>query len=168
MKTFVAALAGASLIALAAPAAAEPNHHSGWGHSSDAAASSGGFRGPGGYGRSAYAAGGYGFHPRFVGFVGYPYYFADFGLGFALGLSVVDPWYYDGYYAPYGSYYAPYGPPPPPGGYYYPAPGAAYAPPASQAAPPPPSAGASQPPAAACGSWSWDQAKQTYNWVPCS
>ncbi|THD63623.1 hypothetical protein, partial [Phenylobacterium sp.] len=125
MKTIVAALGCASLLATALPAAAaDSSGHGGWGHSS-ASPSGGrptgsgrsGF--PGGFaGRSGFA-GGYrhGFGPRFVGF-GYPFYAADFGLGFALGLSVVDPWYWDSPYY-YGGYYAPY---PPPGGYYYPAP----------------------------------------------
>jgi hypothetical protein len=79
--------------------------------------------------------------------------FAGLGLGFALGLSAYDPWYYDW---PYYGYYAPYPPPP---AYY-----ADYPPPAAVAAPPP--VDEARPPAA-CGSWSWDAARQAYNWVPC-
>lgn len=89
----------------------------------------------------------------------FPFYGASFGLGLALGLnSFYDPWFhgfYDGPY-PYYGYYAPY---PPPAGYAPPAPGAEPAPPSGEAA--------AQPPAA-CGSWSWDTAKQVYNWVPCA
>ncbi|MGZ3404337.1 MAG: hypothetical protein ACXWKN_15800, partial [Phenylobacterium sp.] len=143
-------------------------HGSGGGASSPSGAVNGGrsglqggsFAGRGGFGASHF---GHGYHPRFIGFRGYPYYFADFGLGFALGLSVLDPWYYD--YGPYyaGYYYAPYGPPP--GGYYYPAPPTGYAPPPAQAAPP---TGDAAPPPAACGSWKWDTEKQTYNWIPCA
>jgi hypothetical protein len=99
-------------------------------------------------------AGHRGFRP---GFGGYPFYFADFGLGLALGLSFIDPWYYDGVYGGYYGNYA-YGPPPP---YYYPP--APY----GQAGPPPPPATSAQPPAA-CGSWAWDTAKQVYNWVACA
>jgi hypothetical protein len=166
LKTIVAALGCASLLAAALPAAAESSHGGGWGHGSSSSSggrASGGGRSaaPGGFaGRSGFAGGfrhGYGYGPRFVRF-GYPFYAANFGLGFALGLSVLDPWYWDSPYE-YGGYYPAY---PPPGGYYYPAP-----PPSGQAGPPPSAAGAAPPPAA-CGSWAWDSAKQTYNWVPCA
>jgi hypothetical protein len=170
LKTIVAALGCASLLATALPAAAQSSHHSGgWGHSSAGSpsgvgvgSSHSGFPGGSFGGRSGFAGGfHHGFGPRHVHF-GYPFYAADFGLGFALGLSVIDPWYWDSPYY-YGGYYAPY---PPPGGYYPPPPGAYPPPPPGQAAPPPP--GAAAPPAAACGSWSWDAAKQAYNWVPCA
>jgi hypothetical protein len=181
LKTIVVALASASLLAMAAPAMADSSHHGGgggrggswggggggWSHGSSAAApsSGGGFRGgfqghsfpgPRGFGASHFH-GRPGFH-HFGGFA--PYYFADFGLGLAFGMSAIDPWFYDGFYGPY--YDAPYAYGPPPGGYYYPP---------QQAAPQgaPPTAGAttqSQQPAA-CGSWSWDAAKQAYDWVPC-
>jgi hypothetical protein len=173
LKTLVAALGCASLLAAAVPAAAEDSHHSsgggGWSHGGSSAqagpgvsgGSRSGFQGGAFAGRGVGASHfGSGFRPRFIGFRGYPYYFADFGLGFALGLSVLDPWYYD--YGPYyaGYYYPPYGPPP--GGYYAPPPPNGYAPPPAQAAP-----SAAQPPAA-CGSWKWDADKQTYNWSPCA
>jgi hypothetical protein len=90
------------------------------------------------------------FHRHFVGF---PVFLGGFGLGFGLGLAAYDPWFYG---APYYGYYGYYDYPPPPA-YYGPPP------PSSQAAPPP---AAAEPPAA-CGSWSWDAAKQVYNWVPC-
>ena len=176
LKTLVAALGCASLLAAAVPAAAEDSHHSngggGWSHggsSAQAAPSGGGSGSRSGFQGGAFAVRGSGashvgsgFRPRFIGFRGYPYYFADFGLGFALGLSVLDPWYYD--YGPYyaGYYYPPYGPPP--GGYYAPPPPNGYAPPPAQAAP---AGNAGQPPAA-CGSWKWDADKQTYNWSPCA
>ena len=172
MKTFVAALAGASLLGLAVPAAAQ--HHGGGGgsrggpssgaaHSGWSHGGAGWSRGSGGWSRGSAArpgwggrfAGGHGYYPHHY-YRGYPYAFAGFGLGLAFGLAA-DPWYYGGpYYG--GGYYSYYdaGPPPP-----------AYddddAPPPAVAAPPPEGA---QPPAA-CGSWSWDAAHQKYDWIPC-
>jgi hypothetical protein len=188
LKTIVVALASASLLAMAAPAMADSSHHGGggggswggggggWGRGSSAAAPSsgggfrGGFQGGSVAGPRGFGASHFGGRPGFRHFGGFaPFYFADFGLGFALGMSAIDPWFYDGFYGPYydAPYAYSYGPPP--GGYYYPPPGAPYPP--QQAAPQgaPPTAGAttqSQQPAA-CGSWSWDAAKQAYNWVPC-
>jgi hypothetical protein len=175
LKTLVVALGCASLLATAVPAAAESSQHGGFSHGGSGAQSGGrggfargGAQGAGfagrGFGAGHFAGG---FRPGFRGFRGYPYYFADFGLGFALGLSVLDPWYWDGgpYYGGYYYGYPPYGPPP--GGYYAPPPpsgGYPAPPPAASGAPA--VAGPSQAPAA-CGSWKWDTDKQTYNWIPC-
>lgn len=163
MKTIVAALAGASLLATALPAAAESAHHGGFGRSSAAGA-------PGFGGRTGFGSGRFGFRGggRFCCFGG-PF----FGLGLAVGLAAYDPWWFDspyyGYYG-YGYYgpYPPYGayPPPPPGGYYPPPNGAGPPPGAPPMAGPQNAPGASAP--AACGSWSWDAGKQAYNWVPCN
>jgi hypothetical protein len=177
LKTIIAALAGASLLALAAPATAQSHH--GWSHGSSSGSSSsrggsGASSAPGGSGGQAVAGGvsrggfqrggfaggaGFGadrFHHHFHGF---PVFLGGFGFG--LGLAAFDPWFFDGpYYGywepyPYYAYGASYGPPPP-----------AYYPPTRGEAAPPPPAAAQQPPAA-CGSWAWDSAKQVYNWVPC-
>jgi hypothetical protein len=182
LKTIIAALAGASLLALAAPAAAQ-SHGGGWGHGSSNGGTGGGWThgssggAPSGSGRQG-APGASGASPRggfqhggFAGgrafdgdhfhhhFHGFPVFLGGFGFG--LGLAAFDPWFFDGpYYGswepyPYYAYGAPYGPPPP--AYYYPPTRAESAPPGPAAAPPP----------AACGSWAWDSAKQAYNWVPC-
>jgi len=185
LKTFVAALAGASLLGLAVPAAAQHHGggggsrggpsseaaHSGWSRSDSARGGgwshggAGWSRGSGGWSRGSTArpgwggrfAGGHGYYPRHY-YRGYPYAFAGFGLGLAFGLAA-DPWYYGGPYygGPYygGSYYSYDGPPPP--AYYE------DIPPPAVGAPPPEAA---QPPAA-CGSWSWDAANQKYDWIPC-
>lgn len=170
MKTIIAALAGASLLALAAPAAAQ-SHHGGWSHGSSSSTSSGGSGGwahgspsgsggqavPGGISRGGFA-GGRAFDGGHHHFRAFPVFLGGFGFG--LGLAAFDPWFFDGpfygYWEPYPAYgwnYPGYGPPPA----YYPPP------PRNDAAPPP----AAQQPPAACGSWAWDSAKQVYNWVPC-
>ncbi len=127
-KMILTAVAGAAL--LATPMAAQAQH--------------GGFRGGyhGGYG-------GYhgGFYRGYGGYYGYG--FGAAALGFALGASLYDPWYYGPAY--YG-YYGYYGPPAP----------VVYAEPAYSYAPPP----AATAPQSACGQWSWDQAHSKYNWVP--
>jgi hypothetical protein len=168
-----AALASASLAVSALPAAAQSHHgFSGGGGGRGSAGHSGfagrgGFAGGSGFRGGGFRGGGYGHH-HFRG--GFPVAFGGFGLGLALGLEA-DPWWFD---APYYGYYP------------YPAYGYVMAPPAYGyppdeydsygAAPPPPPAGAyAAPPAAAggpaapaaCGSWKWDTAKSTYNWVPC-
>ena len=123
-------------------------------------------RSPSGFGRGGAGFSGFSGRPGFSHFhhFGGPRFFPFYGAAFGFGLaSFYDPWFYgfyDGPY-PYYGYYAPY---PPPAGYYYP-PGAAAPPPGAPPIAAPPSA--SQPPPAACGSWSWDAAKQIYNWVPC-
>jgi hypothetical protein len=156
LKTTIAALAGASLLTLAMPAVAQHGGE-GWGHGGGSGMHGHGLGGGsphGGFGRGGFAG------HRFDGGRGFRHFhdrsfaFAGLGLGFALGLSFYDPWYYDW---PYYGYYAPYPPPP---GYYY----DDYPPAAAVAARPPVAAA---PPPAACGSWSWDAARQTYNWVPC-
>jgi hypothetical protein len=185
LKTIIAALAGASLLAAGVPAAAQ-SHHGGWSHGSGGTSATGGgwthgtsgapagmsgaatapAGASGGVSRSGFPAGGFAgsrtfdqnhFHHHFRGF---PVFLGGFGFG--LGLAAFDPWFFDGpfygYWAPYPYYaygYAPYGPPPP----YYTPPA-----PRGDAAPPP---AAAQPPAA-CGSWAWDSVKQVYNWVPCA
>jgi hypothetical protein len=146
LKSLIAALAGASLLAIAMPAAAQHGGggHGGGGFSGGGMHSSGGMHGggmhSGGFSRGGFAGhrgfdGGH-FHREFHrGFGGDPFAFSGLGLGFALGLNAYDPWYYDGPYYGYSAYPA----------------RPAYA------APPP----------VACGSWSWDAARQVYNWVPC-
>ena len=99
------------------------------------------------------------------GYGGYPYFLGAGALGFALGASLANPWYY-GYPAYYGypGYYD-YD-----DGYYegYAAPGGAYPPPPAQYPPSQYQAPQSQAaPNAACGSWSWDPAHAKYNWIPC-
>jgi hypothetical protein len=163
LKSIIAALAGASLLAIAMPAAAQHAGGGGHGGSSGGGMHSGGFSHGGVAGRPGFEGGhfhggfsheGFAGRPGFDGdrfhrgfhrgFGGDPFAFAGLGLGFALGLNAYDPWYYDG---PYYGYYPDYPPPP----------AYSYAPPPANAAPPP----------AACGSWSWDAARQAYNWVPC-
>jgi hypothetical protein len=157
LKTTIAALAGASLLTLAMPAAAQHHGGDGWSHGgvsgTGGRSASGGGSPRGGVPHGGYAGGHFYGGPGFRNFHDRSFGYAGLGLGFALGLSFYDPWYYD---EPYYGYYAPYPPPP---NYYdgYPPPGAGAAPPPVAAAPPP----------AACGSWSWDAAKQAYNWVPC-
>src|SRR6202000_1036342 len=97
-------------LAAAVPAQADDHHSGGGGFSRGGAQTSGGGFGRGGFQGGSFAGRGFGgghfaggFRPGFRGFRGYPYYFADFGLGFALGLSVLDPWYWDAPY--YGGYY---------------------------------------------------------------
>ncbi|MBS0332732.1 MAG: hypothetical protein JSS35_08200, partial [Proteobacteria bacterium] len=125
MKTIVAALAGASLLALAVPAVAESPHSGGgsggWSHGGGsggmhgggmAGAPGGGWSHGGNWSRGGFAhsgapsgfAGRSGFsgHPGFNHFHGfhgrpYPFYGASFGLGLVAGLSFYDPWYY-GFY----------------------------------------------------------------------
>jgi hypothetical protein len=157
LKTIIAALAGASILTLSVPAAAQQHGGEGWGHGSSGSGRVGHSATGGNFPRGGFSSGGFAGR-RFDGARGFrnfhdrSFAFAGLGLGFALGLSFYDPWYYDwpyyGYYAPYPSapaYYDGYPPPP-------------------VAAPPP---AAAAPPPAACGSWAWDSAKQTYNWVPC-
>jgi hypothetical protein len=182
LKVLLATLAAASLLAAPLAASAQARQGGGGFHGGGGAAASGGggFHGGGGnsgggvgrpgggYGHGAggwsgnggghsynggryYGRGGYG---RYGGYRSYPYYFGGgVGLGFALGLSAGAPWYYDapyyGYYYPRYTYYDDGGPAP--DGYVV------------DQAPPP---AANQAPAA-CGSWSWDPARETYTWIPC-
>ncbi len=160
MKTILAALASVAL--LAAPLASIPTPaaaHGGGG--SGFHGGGGGFRGGGGFhgGGDFHGGGGFrggGFHGGYRGGYGGGYggyYLGAGGLGFALGLDYGDlgfygdPYDYDDYAAygiggpdPYG--YDGADAPPPPGAY--------------QAGPP-----------QACGSWSWDTARSTYDWIPC-
>ena len=142
MKKILIALAATA--ALAAPLAAQArpdNSHAGGG------SRGGGFHGSGGFYGGGYRGGGF----YRGGFYSYPgYYYGAAGLGFALGASLADPWYYGPAY--YGYY-----------GYYGPPPQVVYADPAYGYAPPP-AVGAA--PQAACGQWSWDQAQSKYNWIP--
>jgi hypothetical protein len=136
MKKILIALAGVAVLAAPLAAQARPAVvHGG-----------GGFHGGGVHGGGVHGGGFYR-----GGFYGYPgYYYGAAGLGFALGASLADPWYYGPAY--YG-YYGYYGPPAP----------VIYADPAYGYAPPPVSGPAPQ---AACGQWSWDQANAKYNWIP--
>jgi hypothetical protein len=180
LKTILAALAGASILAAPLPVLAQTHDggggfhggggvggfHGGGFHGGPGPASIGGYHPGGGvrpgygsgthygYGAGRYAGGyhGYSHYRGYGGYRGYPYFAGGLGLGIALGLSAsYDPWYYDYYDAPFYGYSETVtvendAPPPP----VYDA-----APPAAQAAP------------AACGSWSWDAARQVYNWIPC-
>jgi hypothetical protein len=173
MRTVLAALAGASLLAAALPAAADSHHGGGGGGSSRGSAGasqgawhgggSGNWRGGSAGARSDWRGGGSGFNHFHGGrdhFRGAPLVFGGFGLGFALGLEAGYPWYYD---APFYGYYPGYAYAVAPRPYAYPPTydDGAYAP------PPPAASGAASPPPAACGSWRWDTVKQVYNWIPC-
>jgi hypothetical protein len=161
MKTIIAALASASL--LAAPMALGPtpavaqHSHGGFGGGHGGFGGHGGWHG-GGFHGGGFHGGGFrgGFHDH--GFRGDGFFGGAF-LGLALGAAIADSWYYDypdyyGYYGPYPVDYdgvAPYGDGPdgPP-------------PPQSQSSP----QGQAQP-GQACGSWSWNAAQSKYNWIGC-
>ncbi|RAK59827.1 hypothetical protein DJ021_08420 [Phenylobacterium hankyongense] len=181
MKTILAALAGAAILAAPLPVLAQSHGGGSGSHGGGGGFHGGGFHGgpgpaaiggyhPGGV-RPAYGsgphygdgeghyAGGYrGDHGYSHYRGGYPYYAGGLGLGFALGLNAgYGPWsygspWYDYYDAPFYGYSRTVtvenNTPPPP---------------VYDAAPPAPAAQA----APACGSWSWDAARQAYNWVPC-
>jgi hypothetical protein len=159
MKKFLAAVASIALLAaplasISSPALAHPGGGGGGGMHGGGFGGGGfrggGFRGGGGFHGGGFRGGGFGHRG------GHGDYFAAGALGLALGLDYADPYfygdplYYDDDYADYayGDPYDDYGP---------------------DGAPPP---AYQQPPSAAqspqaCGSWSWDSGRSTYNWVPC-
>ena len=156
MKTFLAALASASL--LAAPMALSPTivaaHGVGAGGSRGRI---GGFRGGSfrgaGIHNGGFRAGGFrgrGF--RGDGFIGDELLFDDAVLGFALGADFSDPWYgenptfYDGYWDQSGD-------------------GAGGAPGATSQYQPRPQFQAQR--RQTCGSWNWDAAQSKYSWLFC-
>jgi hypothetical protein len=156
MKTFLAALASVALLAaplasLSTPALARGGGGGGGFHGGGFGGG-GGFRGGGMHGGGGFRGGGsgvHGFGGRGFGGRGFGDRGFDLGagaLGFALGLDYGDPWLYDD--ADYWDYE---------GGDPGPAPydDADGAPPPAQAQP------------QACGSWSWDGPRSTYDWVPC-
>jgi hypothetical protein len=188
LKTIIAALAGASLLAAGAPAAAQSRHGDGnhdtgmrpmgggWTHGTSgapagvsgatAAAPAPGMTGGvsrGGFPHGTFAGSRTFDHDRdrfHHHFRGFPVFVGGFGFG--LGLAAFDPWFFDspfyGYWAPYPYYAYGYAP---------------YGPPPSYYTPPTPRGDAARPPAveqapAACGSWAWDSVKEVYNWVPCA
>jgi len=163
MKTFLATVASVALLAaplasLSTPALARPGggggFHGGGGGFHGGGFGGGGFRGGGPHGGGGFrggGSGGRGFGGRGYGGDG-GYYFGAGALGLALGLDYADPWFYgDADYDDYGA--SDPGPDP-----YDDADGA---PPPGYQQPP----GQAQP--QACGSWSWDGPRSTYNWVPC-
>jgi hypothetical protein len=192
LKTIVSALAGASLLCLALPAAAQSHRgaasHDGWSRggaigapapaavASPAAPASGGhwngsngshWSGSNGVPRGGFDHGGLAGGRPFGGDHFHHHFrgFPVFVSGFSLGLgfAAFDPWFYGPYYGFYEPYpYYAWGYAP------YPepvAPPSYYTPPRSAAAPP----AADTPSApAACGSWVWDSDKQVYNWAPCA
>lgn len=162
MKTMLAALASASLLATSLAAVAGPAEAQARVGARGAVVSQPHFRGGGGGFRGGYSPG-WGYRGGYRGYSGGAW--AGATLGFALGANLAYPWYYGppvGYYGypDYGYY----------GGYVAPAPEGyagdpwAYDYGTSVASPSTPGA---QPPAQACGSWSWDQAQSKYNWIPC-
>jgi hypothetical protein len=188
LKPVLAALAGASLLALAFPAAAQ--HHGGGFHGGGGGGTA---PAPGGPGATAGAPGG-GFHgggPRGGGISrggaasggwrgggwsdgrssgggrgyypggGYsynPWAYGSFGLGLALGLEARDPWYYDYPYYGYRSYEV--SETMPDDGY------DDHRPYGYAAEQPPPTAADRDPPPG-CGSWSWDPRQDVYTWNAC-
>jgi hypothetical protein len=198
LKTIIAALAGASLLAAGAQAAAQ-SHHGGWSHDTGGASAtgggwahgSGGTGGTGGgwtHGTSGVPAGASGAAtapsagmPGGVSRSGFPH-------GTFAGSRTFDhdfhhhfrsfPVFVGGFGFGLGlAAFDPWFLDSPFYGYWAPYPYyaygyAPYGPPPPYYTPPVPRGEAAPPPAAqppaACGSWAWDSVKQVYNWIPCA